>query len=99
MHQIPVLIALALAGRAWWDFVGAKWRARGAARKACHHAGMHFLDELALSSWHMEWRRGPRVRRRYDFEFCAEGPDRYHGHVDMLGHAVTHVQLDPYPVE
>lgn len=99
MHQIPILIALALVARAWWDFVGAKWRARGAARNACREAGMDFIDELALSSWRLEWRRGPQLRRRYDFEFCADGPVRYHGQVEMVGHLVTRIHLDPYPDE
>jgi hypothetical protein len=39
------------------------------------------------------------VRRRYDFEFCAGSPDRYRGWVDMLGHTIMHVELQPYPVD
>jgi hypothetical protein len=99
MHQIPILIALVIVARLWWDFVGAKWRARSAARAACQRAGMDFLDELALTHWHINWRHGPRVQRLYEFEFCAEGPERYQGWVQMAGSTITQVQLEPYPIQ
>jgi hypothetical protein len=100
MHEILILFALALIARAWWDFVGAKRRARRVAHAACLKEGLEFLDELALGRLRLEWSpAGPRVRRRYDFEFCAGTPDRYRGWVDMLGHVILHVELQPHPFD
>lgn len=100
MHEIIILIILALIARAWWDFLGAKRRAQQAARTACRKADLQFLDELALARLRVEWHHsGPLIRRRYNFEFCVDSPDRYSGWVDMLGHRILHVELEPHPVE
>lgn len=104
LDVLPWLLAAAVAGLIWWDALGAKVKARRAARRACHEAEVRFIDELALKRLHIARRgyQGGRrtwgVRRVYGFEFYWGGAMRHAGHVVMHGQRIVAVHLDPYPL-
>lgn len=101
---LPWLLAATVISLAWWSALGAKMKARRAARRACEEAEVRFIDELALQrlypsriaypSGHKVW----HIRRVYRFEFYWGGEMRHSGRVIMHGQRVVSVQLDPYPL-
>lgn len=99
MNTIGLLLLLALIGLGWWNAVGARTRARRAARRACREADVLFIDELALRRLRLT--RDPRSRlcleRDYGFEFIVRGDQRYAGAVVVQGQRVAAVHMDPYP--
>ena len=96
----PWLIGLALVALAWWSAMGAKARARAAARSACAEADMTFIDELALKRLHIarDTHGKRRLARRYGFEFYQRGDRRYAGTVEMHGQSVAGVYMGPRPM-
>lgn len=105
LTALPWLFAAALISLCWWSCLGAKVKARRAARRACDEAEVRFIDELALkrlhpsritySSGHRAW----HLRRIYRFEFYWGGEIRSGGQVVMHGQHVISVHLDPYPLQ
>src|SRR5699024_11186086 len=66
LDALPWLLLAALVSLCWWSALGAKMKARRAARRACEQAQVRFIDELALrqlrprhityTSGHRRWR-------------------------------------------
>lgn len=104
LDTLPWLLAAVLVSLAWWSAIGAKTKARRAARRACDEAEVRFIDELALQRLYparITYRNGHRtwrIRRVYRFEFYWDGEMRHAGQVIMHGQGVVSVQLDPYPL-
>ena len=100
LELAPWLIGLALVALVWWSAMGAKARARAAARVACEDAEMLFIDELALKRLHLarDAHGKRRLARRYGFEFYQRGDRRYTGTIEMHGQRVAHIEMEPYPV-
>lgn len=96
MHTIGWLLILSLLGLAWWNALGARTRARRAARRACKRAGVLFIDELALRRMRLGL---AGLKRVYGFEFIVRGDLRYAGEVTVHGQHVVAVRMDPYPFE
>jgi len=104
LDVLPWLLAAVVISLVWWDVLGAKIKARRAARRACDDADVRFIDELALRrlrparvrypNGHRAW----HIRRLYRFEFYWGGDMRSRGQVVMHGQQVVSVQLDPYPL-
>lgn len=94
---LPWLLALALGATVWWHALGARRIARRVARRRCREAGVHFIDELALSRVKLDRQRGFRIKRSYRFEFFQRGDRRYEGRIDMLGYRIERVELEPHP--
>jgi len=101
LELAPWLIGLALIALVWWSAMGAKARARAAARAACEDAEMLFIDELALKRLHLtrDAHGKRRLARRYGFEFYQRGDRRYTGTIEMHGQRVARVHMGPRPVE
>lgn len=99
MDFIPLLLALAVIGLGWWSALGARARARTAARRACTRAQVLFIDELALKR--VRPGRGDRgqpcLKRDYGFEFTVRGERRYAGEVAVHGQQVVFVHMEPHP--
>ena len=93
-----LLLGLFAAG-AWYWHAGlqAREQAIAASRRACHDAGLQFLDEsVALARLRLA-RDGNgqlRFQRDFRFEFSDTGDNRRPGVVRMLGERVEWVSLD-----
>jgi len=105
LDVLPWLLVAAVICLGWWSAIGAKMKARRAARRACDKAEVRFIDELALKRLHpshITYNSGHRawhIRRVYRFEFYWGGDMRSCGQVVMHGQQVISVQLDPYPLQ
>jgi len=73
--------------------------AHDAAKKACDEANVLFLDDSVVAN-KTRLRRNDyghiKLYREYHFEFTADGSQRYHGEIHLLGKNVKHVELDAY---
>jgi len=100
MDYFPWLIGLSVLALLWWQAMGAKARARAAALKACEHAEVTFIDELAFKRIAIgrDARGQPCIKRCYAFEFYRRGDRRYTGEIEMHAERLARVHLDPYPV-
>jgi hypothetical protein len=83
----------------WWDATAAREIAIRRAKELCQQSKVEFLDEsVALSR--LKLRRNPAgtitFARRFDFEFCTDGQQRYAGYVEMLGKVIQHIHMDAY---
>jgi len=73
------MIGLGL-GVVWWFYtIKAKEQASELARRYCKQQGWQLLDAtVALSrAWPTQTAKGWRFKRRYRFEFSADGGDRH----------------------
>lgn len=85
----------------WWDSSGVKEIAIRRARRLCEESGVLFLDD-SVALYHIRLRRigygSLMFVRRYTFEFCTDGQQRYAGYIEMLGKAVQRTHLEPYRI-
>lgn len=97
MEPILGLLAIALGVWFWVDAVRAKEAAVARTSRICRELRVQFLDETVRltrirpargESGRLSWRRS------YDFEFSADGRDRFAGHIDLLGIRVVTLKLD-----
>lgn len=95
-----VFIPIALLAVLWWKGMGSKEIARRAGIRACHEAGVQFLDD-SVALHKLRVRRGPRgaltLYRVYGFEFTGSGERRHNGSIHMLGHHLQKLEMEPYP--
>ena len=99
IDQENLLLALAIIGAIlifWRNTLRAREEAIRASRAACQTRGHQFLDDtVALSR--LGFARGARgwpvLRRTYEFEFSADGYDRFVGNVTLFGSRVDSVYL------
>lgn len=93
-----VLILLAIVGFVWLllDGVRVREKAIDAAREACEREHVQFLDET-VSRARLRLERDElqrmKILRTYAFEYSVSGNDRFPGHIAMLGHTVSLVEV------
>ena len=97
--DLILIITIGLLLWFWWDSSGAKEIATRSAKRLCASEGVIFLDDsVALSQ--VRLRRissgSLAIARRFAFEFCTDGEQRYAGYVDMLGKAVQESYMQAY---
>jgi hypothetical protein len=83
----------------WWAAQKVKEIALKAARKTCKEVSLQLLDEsVSLRALWLKRDDAGQVRlwRRYVFEFSSTGEDRYTGKIILLGHRITHIELQPH---
>ena len=94
-------LLLLLSGAAlWWSNLEAREAANQAMRATCRSEGLLFLDDtVAFASVRPVRDSEGRMRIRwiYDFAFSDTGHNRRHGRVEVVGGAVTSVELDLAP--
>jgi hypothetical protein len=97
--QESLLLALAILAAIlafWRDTLRAREEAIRASRAACKTRGHQFLDDtvslaqLGIARGAHGW---PLLRRTYEFEFSADGYDRFVGNVTISGARVESVYL------
>jgi hypothetical protein len=80
----------------WRNTLRAREQAIRVSRAACRNLGHQFLDDtvalarLGIARGKTGW---PRLRRTYEFEFSADGHDRFVGSVTLFGSRVESVYL------
>ena len=99
--DILLIVTIAVLLWFWWDSSGAKEIATRHAKVRCEASEVMFLDDsVALSQ--LRLRRTPSgsmlFLRRFVFEFCTDGQQRYAGYVEILGKTVQHIHMDAYRV-
>lgn len=101
MDTVAVFLLVAVIGLGWWSAIGAKARARAAARRACRRAEVAFIDELAFQSLCIGRGAAGRLclKRAYGFEFLVRGDLRYAGHVCLQGQHVVSVGMEAHPFQ
>lgn len=95
------LLCLLLAGWIWFEAQRAQEWAVGLARQACARRGVQLLDEtVALGALGLRWSRtGPCWRRRYRFEYSADGNLRSVGEIVLCGTRLESLQIgNPEPI-
>lgn len=81
----------------WYAAMHAREQAVAVGRRACHDAGLQFLDESVALARLRFARNGDgqlRFQRDYRFEFSDTGDNRRPGVIRMLGERVEWVSLD-----
>lgn len=99
--ELLLIIILLLLLWFWWDGVGAKEIAIKKAKVLCQQTGVLFLDDsVALNKLRLRRNRSGTIlfQRRFEFEFCSDGEQRYSGFIDMLGKAVQQSHMDAYRI-
>jgi hypothetical protein len=97
MSALLIILAAVAAIWFWNDTLNARERMLARCRAACEEIGVQLLDEtVALKRLGVARNRHGRVaiRRRYQFEFSADGQDRWPGHATLLGLRVESLQLE-----
>ena len=99
IDQENLLLALAIIGAVlvfWRNTLLAREEAIRVSRAACQTRGHQFLDDTVSLS-HLGFARGARgwpvLRRTYNFEFSADGYDRFVGNVTLTGSRVESIYL------
>jgi hypothetical protein len=100
MEEIIVLIALFLLFWFLWSGIRSKEIACDAGKLHCQQHAVQFLDhtverrKLRLTK---DSRSNPCWYRSYHFEFATNGQHRYQGKIEMYGHHLQSIKMDPYP--
>jgi hypothetical protein len=97
MSAILVLLLIVLLVRFWYSAQHCRDLAIAAARDACTHQGLQFLDgSAALRRLRPGFSRseGPYLSRTYNFEYSTDGFARRSGCVLLRNGRVTTVLLD-----
>ncbi len=101
LSDMLVLLLLALAAVFWWKTQQIKPHALQAATKRCEQEGLQLLDQSVVLR-RVRFKRGTDGRlhacRRFRFEFSSTGVARYYGYVEVVGHRVASVSLDPHHI-
>jgi hypothetical protein len=95
--EILLLAGLGAIGWYWYAGMQVREQAVAVGRRACHDAGLQFLDDsVALSRTRFARNSQGQLQfqRDYRFEFSDTGNNRRPGVVRMLGEHVEWVSLD-----
>jgi hypothetical protein len=97
--QENLLLALAIIAGVlifWRNTLRAREQAIRVSRAACRTRGHQFLDDtvslarLGIARGTQGW---PQLRRTYEFEFSADGYDRFVGNVTLSGSRVESIYM------
>ena len=83
----------------WWDSLGSRQIAVNEAARLCQQANVSFLDDsVALARLRLCRSQSGSMsfKRRFMFEFCTDGRQRYGGYVDMQGKVIQQTHMDAY---
>ena len=102
MLNLTTLLSLTLivvAGALFWQGQAIRELALTATRLRCRREQVTLLDQtVALTRRRLRWsnRFGPRMERRFSFEFTVTGGERYRGETDTLGGQVVRIALEAH---
>ncbi|MCL6416059.1 DUF3301 domain-containing protein [Aestuariirhabdus sp. Z084] len=96
MNEIIMLIAVCGLVLLWYSGLKARECALHAARIYCKRARVQLLDQTVQVTRHRFTRSTSgqlTLARRYGFEYCTDGDDRYQGSVEVIGNRAGNVWL------
>ncbi len=100
MNEILILLLLFFIAWFIWSGIRSKEIACKIGEIQCQKNNVQFLDQtverrkLSLSR---DSRKNPCWFRSYHFEFATNGEHRYEGNIEMYGHQIKSITMDPYP--
>ena len=100
MDTLLTLIFLFLVIWFLWSGIRSKEIACDTGLLHCKQHGVQFLDqtvERRKLKFTRDTRGNPCWYRSYHFEFATNGKHRYQGKVEMFGHRIKSIEMDPYP--
>ncbi|RRJ83859.1 DUF3301 domain-containing protein [Aestuariirhabdus litorea] len=96
MNELILLTLISAALYLWYSGLKARECALKAARHYCQRASVQLLDQTVQVTRHRLTRSSSgqlAIARRYGFEYCTDGDDRYQGSVEVIGHRAGSVWL------
>lgn len=100
MEELITLLMLFLVLWFFWSGVRSKEIACAAAKSHCEKNDVQFLDqtvERRILRLAKDSRNNPCWYRSFRFEFATSGEYRYEGKIEMYGHHLKSIEMDPYP--
>ena len=100
MEELLTILLLFIVAWFLWSGVRSKEIACDAGKAHCQRHAVQFLDQtverqrLKLT---VDSRNSPCWYRSFQFEFATNGEFRYFGHIQMYGHHITSIDMEPYP--
>lgn len=97
MGIILVIVIVVAVGWLWNDTLKAREQMLARCRRACSELNMQLLDEtVAVHRVGLGRTTRGRIalRRTYDFEFSADGADRWPGRAILLGRRLETLQME-----
>ena len=100
MNEVLTLLVFFLLIWFLWSGIRSKEIACHLGAAHCEQNGVQFLDQtverrqLRLTK---DTRNNPCWYRSFRFEFATSGEFRYHGKIEMYGHHLKSITMDPYP--
>ena len=99
MWEAAAILVIAAGALLWLDSLRARERAVQAGRSACERYNVQLLDDTVAIA-RMRLGRDDegqlKIARTYTFEFTETGNNRRQGAIQMLGHELRDLQLEPY---
>jgi hypothetical protein len=83
----------------WWGSDKVKALVLGHIYRYCKSQNLQLLDQTMVLKgiWLVRDESGSlSVRRRYTFEFTSTGEVRNHGEVEVIGHKLVNLELEPH---
>jgi len=102
MWEAAAILVIVAGALLWLDSLRARERAVQAGRSACERYNVQLLDDTVAIA-RMRLGRDDegqlKIARTYTFEFTETGNNRRQGAIQMLGHELRDLQLEPYKVQ
>ncbi|MGZ8224623.1 MAG: DUF3301 domain-containing protein [Methylobacter sp.] len=103
MSYLIILISLLVLGFLYWNkSQQIKEIALSATRAHCLAMGVQMLDDyIAINTLGFKRNKAGKMQMQcsFVFEFSSTGDERYNGRIDMLGHRVESIYMEPYRIE
>lgn len=101
LSDVFVVLLLILFAWLWWVDRGLKQTAYKRCKQYCDEANLQLLDyniQVQTSRLKKNSRGHWQLYRCFVFEFTSTQEQRYQGRLEMLGKAITNIELDPYRI-
>lgn len=101
LSDVFVVLVLMLFAWLWWLDRGLKQQAYRRCKLYCENANLQLLDDniqIQVTRIRKNKQGQWRLYRCFVFEFTSTQEQRYQGRLEMMGRAITHIELDPYRI-
>ncbi|MGR6874041.1 DUF3301 domain-containing protein [Pseudomonas sp. HK3] len=101
LTDVFIVLVLMLFAWLWWLDRGLKQTAYKRCKQYCDEANVQLLDDniqIHRTRLKKNSRNQWRLYRCFTFEFTSTQEQRYQGRLEMMGRAITNIELDPYRI-